>query len=322
MKPITRRSFLWQACGSSFAMGLGSSVPANPDLPDISISTAGLTYKIGMGQMLVKGGEVKENMNRALTMIKKAAEGGCKLVLLPECLDCGWTHPRSPELAEPIPGPLSDRIAEAARANNIYVVAGLTERSGDHTYNSALLFSNQGEILLKHRKINVLTIAQDIYSIGDRLGVAHTPLGAIGINICADNFSDSLVFAHSLARMGAQIILSPSAWAVDADHDNEKTPYGGGWKRSYELLAKMYDMTVISVSNVGWINGGVWKGRKCIGCSMAVGPPGSGMMVECPYGVDAQHLEFVDVELLPREVKGTAISEMLKKKGYGGNQRN
>jgi predicted amidohydrolase len=178
------------------------------------------------------------------------------------------------------------------------------------------LFSNQGEILLKHRKINVLTIAQDIYSIGDRLGVVHTPLGTIGINICADNFSDSLVFAHSLARMGAQIILSPSAWAVDADHDNAKKPYGGEWRGSYELLAKMYDITIISVSNVGWINGGVWKGRKCIGCSMAVGSPDGSVLAESPYGVDAEHLEFVDVELLPREVKGTAISEMLKKKGY------
>jgi len=317
MRPITRRRFLRNACGSSLAMGMGFGIPMNIHPPDKPVSSPDdPTWKIGMGQMLVTGGEVEENLKRAVIMIRKAAAGGCRIVLLPECLDCGWTHPRSAELAQPIPGASSDRIAEAARESNIHVVAGLTERCGERTYNTALLFSNRGEILLKHRKINVLTIAQDIYSIGDRLGVAHTPLGTIGVNICADNFSDSLVLAHSLARMGAQIILSPSAWAVDSDHDNEKNPYGGGWKRSYERLARMYDITVISVSNVGWINGGVWKGRKCIGCSLAVGPPGSGMLVECPYGVDEEHLEIVDVELLPRNVKGTAISEMLKKKGY------
>ena len=317
MNQISRRRFLWYAGGSSLAVGLGFGSSAIPDcLTKKGPSEESLTYKIGMGQMLVTGGEVEENLSRAVAVIEKAAENGCRIVLLPECLDCGWTHPRSSELAEPIPGAYSNRLAKAARDNNIHVVSGLTEKSGEHTYNSALLFSNTGEILLKHRKINVLTIAQDIYSIGDRLGVVHTPLGTIGINICADNFPNSLVFAHSLARMGAQIILSPSAWAVDADHDNIKNPYGGGWRNSYELLAIMYDITVISVSNVGWINAGVWKGRKCIGCSMAVGPPGGKLLAECPYGVEAEHLEVVDVELLPRKVKGTAISEMLKEKGY------
>ncbi len=315
MRKITRRRFLQETGGGCLTMGLGLSggegslFSANQE----NLATR-LNYKIGMGQMLVTGGAVEENLSRASDVITKAAELGCKIVVLPECLDCGWTHPKSSQLAEPIPGAYSDRLAGAAQANHIYVVAGLTEKNGKHTYNSAVLISDHGEILLKHRKINILTIAQDIYAIGDRLGVVQTPLGTIGINICADNFSDTLVFAHSLARMGAQIILSPSAWAVDANHDNTKDPYGEGWRRSYEKLAQLYDITVIGVSNVGWINAGVWKGRKCIGCSMAVGPPNGRMLAECPYGAEAEHLEVVDVELLPREVTGTAISEMLKKK--------
>jgi predicted amidohydrolase len=315
MRKITRRRFLQEAGGGCIAAGLGiSSSKGSLLFANQENLATRLNYKIGMGQMLVTGGEVEENLSRATAVIKKAAAKGCKIVVLPECLDCGWTHPKSSQLSAPIPGAYSDRLVGAAQANHIYVVAGLTEKSGEHTYNSAVLISDHGEILLKHRKINVLTIAQDIYSIGDRLGVIQTPLGTIGINICADNFSDTLVFAHSLARMGAQIILSPSAWAVDADHDNGNNPYGGGWRRSYEKLAQLYDITVIGVSNVGWINAGVWKGRKCIGCSMAVGPPDGRMLAECPYGAEAEHLEVVEVKLLPREVTGTAISEMLKKK--------
>jgi predicted amidohydrolase len=278
-------------------------------------STPLLTYKVGMGQILVEGGAVKENLARAVSMIEKAAAKGCKIVVLPECLDCGWTYPESIRLAQPVPGAYCDVLSKAAKENSIFVVAGLTEKDSDRTYNTAVLISDEGEILLKHRKINVLTIAQDIYSIGDRLGVAHTPLGTIGIDICADNFPDTVVFGHAMARMGAQLILAPSAWAVDADHDNVKDPYGKFWLRSHTELAHLYDLTIISVSNVGWINAGVWKGRKCIGCSMAVGPGGK-KLADSPYGVNAEHLNVVEVTLLPRTVTGTAISNMLKEKGY------
>jgi predicted amidohydrolase len=273
------------------------------------------TYKIGMGQILVEGGAVKANLARAVAMIERAAGKGCRLVVLPECLDCGWTYPDSPKLASPVPGPSSDALAAAARKNRIYVVAGLTERDGPLVYNAAVLISDDGALLLKHRKINVLTIAQDIYAIGDRLGVAHTPLGTIGIDICADNFPDAVVIGHTLARMGAQLILAPSSWAVDADHDNAKDPYGAFWMRSHAELARLYDLTIVSVSNVGWIKAGVWKGRKCIGCSMAVGPGGK-KLADAPYGVDAEHLDVIEVAPVPRTVRGTAISQMLKGKGF------
>jgi len=102
---------------------------------------------------------------------------------------------------------------------------------------------------------------------------------------------------------------------VDGDHDNAKDPYGGFWMRSHEELARLYDLTIISVSNVGWIKAGVWKGRKCIGCSMAVGPGGK-KLADGPYGVAAEHLDIVDVTLVPPSVRGTAISPMLKDKGF------
>jgi predicted amidohydrolase len=291
-----------RAGGSSGGGGFDDAQPA-------------MTYKIGMGQILVEGGAVAANLRRAVVMIGRAARAGCRIVALPECLDCGWTYPGSARLAEPVPGATSDIIATAARDNRIYVAAGLTERDGDRVYNTAVLISDEGHILLKHRKINVLTIAQDIYDIGDRLSVAHTPLGTIGVDICADNFPDAFVLGHALARMGAQLILAPSSWAVDADHDNTKTPYGDFWMRSHAELARLYDLTIVSVSNVGWINAGVWKGRKCIGCSMAVGPGGK-KLADGPYGVAAEHLDVVDVTLVPPAAKGTAITPMLKDKGF------
>ena len=116
------------------------------------------------------------------------------------------------------------------------------------------------------------------------------------MNICADNFSDSLVLGHSLARMGAQILLSPSAWAVPAEHDPVAEPYGALWEVSYRSLAILYAMPVVGVSNVGWITGGPWTGRKCIGSSLAMDACGE-ILARGAYGVDAPELIVVEIVL-------------------------
>ncbi len=275
----------------------------------------GGSFKLGMGQMLVEGGKLDANLERAVAMVKNASSKGCSVVVLPECLDLGWTHPSARTAAQPIPGPTSDVIVQAARDHSVYVAAGLTEKWRNRIYNSAILASPRGQILAKHRKINILSIAQDLYSIGDRLGVVETPLATIGIDICADNFPNSLVFAHSLARMGCNLLLSPSAWAVDADYDNAKNPYGGTWKQGYCLLGRLYDLTTVGVSNVGWMTAGPWEGRKCIGCSLAIGPGGE-ILAQGPYGEDAEELVVVEVKPARPPVKGTNIAGMLRERGY------
>jgi len=274
-------------------------------------------FRLAMGQMLVEGGEIERNLNRAERMIQEAAARDCQVIVLPECLDVGWTHPSACRLAEEIPGKTSDRLCGAAGENEIFVVAGLTERHGERIYNSAILIDNEGRILLKHRKINILKIAQGLYSIGNILSVAETKFGVIGVNICADNFINSLAIGHVLARMGAHFIFSPCAWAVKADHDNTKEPYGESWLKAYRELCRLYDITIVGVSNVGWIAEGPWKGRKVIGCSLAVGPGGE-VLARGPYGSDAEALITVEVQARPRGVKGTDYADYLKERGYVG----
>ena len=273
--------------------------------------------RLAMAQMRTEWGRRKRNLGHAAEMIAEAAAQRCSVVLLPECLDIGWTHPSARRLAEPIPGPSSDALARAARKHGVWAVAGLTERDGRRIYNSAVLISPEGDIILRHRKINELDIAHSCYSIGDRLGVAHTPLGTVGVNICADNWGDTLVLAYALGRMGARCILSPCAWAMPADHDNEKEPYGGPWREAYARVARAFDMPVVGVSNVGWLLGGPWKGRKCIGNSLAVGRDGK-VLLMAPYGEDAEVLVPVELELTAMPAKGTAITGWLRSRGYDG----
>jgi predicted amidohydrolase len=272
---------------------------------------------LAMAQILVEGGKLPENLARATQAIALAAQRNCQVVVLPECLDVGWTHPSARQSAAEIPGPTSNVLCRAAAAAGVYVVAGLTERAGSRIYNAAVLIDPDGKVRLKHRKINLLDIEQESYSIGDRLRVVETACGTVGVNICADNFPDSLALGHALARMGAQMILSPSAWAVPADHDPAVEPYGALWEGAYTQLARLYEMPIVGVSNVGPITAGPWAGRKCIGCSLAVGPGGE-ILAKGPYGSEAEQLIIVEIPLKPRTVTGTDIAPMLRGKGYDG----
>lgn len=178
------------------------------------------------------------------------------------------------------------------------VCAGLIERCGDRLFNSAVLISASGEILLHHRKLNELDFARALYTRGDRLGVAETPWGRVGLMICADAFAEGLVVARSLGHMGAKLILSPCAWAVPPTHDNIREPYGHLWRDSYGPPAREFGLIIAGCSNVGPVTAGEWCGWQCIGCSLVMGRDGA-PLVAADYGARAERLIFTDLHITP-----------------------
>lgn len=270
--------------------------------------------KIAMLQMKVEFHEADKNLSHAETLVKEAVTQGAQICVLPECMDLGWGTPKAAELAAPIPGKTSDALCKIAKENHVYLISGITERDGNDIYNTALLISDEGVILGKHRKINVLTGVEDVYSIGNMLSVIPTPLGKIGIDICADNSMQSLSIGHTLARMGAQIILSPCAWAVPADRDPKK-PYGMEWIMPYSHLSQIFGIPTIGVSNVGLVKDGSWAGWKAIGNSIAYDCHGN-LLTMLPYGENAECVQVLDVELGTVEKLGTALAEEVFQKTY------
>lgn len=260
--------------------------------------------RIALAQMLVEGGCKAANLERAEKYVATAAAKGAEIVVLPEALDLGWTHPSAIAEADVVPGGEScERLRAAAEKNRVYVCAGLVERDGNLVFNSAVLISPDGAVLLVHRKLNELEIGHSLYAQGESLKVAQTPLGTIGVMICADAFARGQIVSRALGLMGAHIILSPSAWAVPADHDNSREPYGSLWLDNYAPVARDYRLWIAGVSNVGRITAGPWNGRLCIGCSLLVGPDGRQVLMG-PYGPDAEALLMAEVELQPRPARG------------------
>src|SRR5687767_14319185 len=247
--------------------------------------------------MLVVPGEAQRNLQSALSFIRRAADSGADIVLLPEALPFGWTDPSARDCATAIPsGEHSTLLSSASRDCKIFVCSGLIEKSGTKLFNSAVLFSDTGELLLHYRKIHELDIAHDLYSRGDRVSVVDTSLGRIGVMICADAFVPSQVISRTLGLMGAQIILSPCAWAVPPAHDNQLTPYGQLWLDNYIPVCRDFGLWIAGCSNVGPIRSGPWSGHSCIGSSLVIGPDGA-TKLHGPFGESAEELLFVDVDL-------------------------
>lgn len=260
-------------------------------------------FKLAMIQMEVRGGELDWNLNHALEQIEKAVSQGADIILLPECMDLGWTHPSSLTLADEIPeGRVCRELAKAAKKHAVYICVGLTEKTNDSIYNSAVLINPQGKVILKHRKLNELEIGHPYYAQGDRLHVAETAFGTIGVMICADGFAKDQVITRSLCYMGADVILSPCAWARPADHDNIEDPYGGVWRAAYKPVAREFSTAIYGTSNIGPISDGPWKGRKCVGCSLAIDAHGEELF-QGPYGEDC--ILFTEVIPVKRPTRGT-----------------
>jgi predicted amidohydrolase len=268
--------------------------------------------KIGIAQILVEGGEPERNLERAQKKIEQAKAQNADLVILPETLDLAWTHPSVYNEAETIPGNRSDFFCELAKKHQIWLCLGLTEKLNSKIYNTAILINSEGQIVHKYHKINLLEVEFPFYEVGQSLSVIDTPFGKIGINICADNYEDGLCIGHTLARMGAQIILSPSSWTVDHFVTEEMDPYKDKWIKPLSTLVKCYEIPIVSTTSVGYIVGGPYEGKKMVGCSLAISKDGK--ITQGEFNEFAGDLKMVDLELGLGKWKGVQFGKMLKSK--------
>lgn len=261
--------------------------------------------KVALGQMAVQWNRREANLVRACNFVRAASRQGADIVVLPECLDLGWLSTKVALLAEPIPGAASSLLQEAARAAGVYVAAGLTERDGANFYNASVLIDPDGRLILHHRKIHELPEGRSLYKPGSAIQVVDTPWGVTGIPICADNFMEALAIGDAMGLMGARLILSPCAWAVEPRARCSQEEYLAFWMEPYRRLAQRHALSIVAVSNVGWVEGGPWSGYRCIGSSAAVGPDGS-ILGQAPYGVESEALVIVEVPERGCEYRGEA----------------
>ncbi len=162
-----------------------------------------------------------ENLAKAETFVRLAAERGAALVVLPEVFSWRGRHRKEPEQVESIPGPTTHRLQELATRHAIHLLAGsFLEKSGESlAYNTSLLFSPAGDILASYRKIHLFDVdipgqvsikESDSMKPGEEVVTATTQLGTVGLSICYDLRFPELY--RGLTQRGAQVVFVPSAF--------------------------------------------------------------------------------------------------------------
>jgi len=172
-------------------------------------------------------GDKQANLAKIEANVREAASQGVDIVAFPEealigCGECAVCRSGTPkceyhaDLAETVPGPSSEQIAELAADHGVYVSFGLAERDAADPkvlYNAAALVGPEG-IQGTYRKLHLGSLPWVTEGItfrpGNQLPVFETRFGPVGLIICYD-FWFNPELARLLALKGARVILNSCA---------------------------------------------------------------------------------------------------------------
>jgi predicted amidohydrolase len=220
------------------------------------------TLKAALAQFDIVPGNVAHNENVAETLIRKSAELGAELVVLPELWNIGYDLKNLPTLAQDMRGSSVRMLARLAKEYGIYIFGGtIGEKKGGKFFNTMLVFNDDGEIISKYRKLHLFPngLEEDkFFTAGDEWGLVETPWGTFGLAVCYDLRVP--VTIQNLALRGADTIVVPAQWpTVRADH----------WYMLNQARAIDHQLFMLSCNRTGKDKSG-----KYPGCSVAVDPLG------------------------------------------------
>jgi predicted amidohydrolase len=224
------------------------------------------TAKVAMCQILSLDGDRRGNFVRIENAIGEAKDAGADIACLPEAVLLGWVNPDAHEKACSIPGRDSDRLCKLAKDYDIGLCVGLAEKQGKNLYDSAVLIDNNGQILLKHRKINLLAeLMSPPYTPGDTVNAVETGFGKVGLLICADTHEPEIL--ERMAALKPDLLLVPYGYAATED---AWPGHGKELERAIRKTAQKTGASVVGTNLVGEITKGPWRGRTYGGHSVAI----------------------------------------------------
>jgi len=248
--------------------------------------------KLAVAQTALVPGDPPANLAHALSLITQAAAQGAELVCLPECLNSGLAA-NLREAAEPVPGPFTEALAEAARAGGLWVVSGMAEKDGDALYNAAVVIAPDGTLKAVYRKCYLYLQEAEAFSPGRQACVMDMGFATAAVTICYD-----YVFPEYIRRLrlaGAQLLIHPTAWVDTDDCRRWHYPATEAYRAQCRVRALENGMFVLSANHYGpYDEGGT---LQCVGHSSIIAPWGEVLAeVTEGSGVAVAEVDFARAE--------------------------
>ncbi len=223
---------------------------------------------------------------RALEMsIREVAKKGAQLIVLQELHNslyfCQTEDTSVFDLAEPIPGPSTERFGQLTRELGVVIVTSLFEKRAPGLYhNTAVVLEKDGSIAGKYRKMHIPddpAYYEKFYFTPGDLGFEpiDTSVGRLGVLVCWDQWYPEA--ARLMAMRGADILIYPTAIGWEStDSAEEKERQKEAWMISQRGHAVANGLPVVAVNRTGFEPdpSGVTNGIQFWGSSFAAGPQG------------------------------------------------
>ncbi len=172
--------------------------------------------KLALAQMNSKRENKAANFAKLQESVIKAKTQGVDLVVFPEMFLTGYlVRDQIYELAEPIPGPSTEKVVQVAKENGVHIIFGmpeLSEKTRATVFNTSVLIGPNG-VVGKYRKMYLPTHSvfeeKRHFRPGYQAAAFDTPIGRIGLFICYDIFFPEVARLVRLA--GAQLMVCISA---------------------------------------------------------------------------------------------------------------
>jgi len=239
--------------------------------------------KVGMVQHAC-GADLDDNLARSVEGIRAAAGQGAQLVVLQELhrglYFCQDESVDAFDLAEPIPGPSTERLGQLARELDLVIVASLFERRAPGLYhNTAVVLERDGRLAGRYRKMHIPDdpgFYEKFYFTPGDLGFQpiDTSLGRLGLLVCWDQWFPEA--ARLMALAGAELLIYPTAigWSRE-DSPDEQARQREAWITVQRGHAIANGLPLVAVNRVGHeADPAGGSGIEFWGSSFAVGPQG------------------------------------------------
>jgi N-carbamoylputrescine amidase len=215
------------------------------------------------------------------------------------------------DLAEPIPGPSTERLGTVAREEKVIIVASLFERRAPGLYhNTAVILQKDGSIGGLYRKMHIpddpLYYEKFYFTPGD-LGFKafDTAVGKIGTLVCWDQWYPE--GARITALQGANVLFYPTAigW-----HPSEKGQFGTAQYEAWQTIQRAHAIAngvyVGAVNRVGHEQGDV-RGNRVEGPGLEFW---GGSFIADPFGRIIAKASHDKEEILIGEIDVHAMEDV------------